>query len=208
MKKYIYWFVIPFTILLIDDFGKVGFIIVGVYLLSYFFFSRSSSESTKTTKKKVKTKSSSNSEATEKVSPTVHKPKKIPSKFSLSQNEFEAVINEQLNSLKGSFTKIFWVGDEHRNHPWSKQPGGCTVVVLFKNKTCLGYDKVKRPSRYTMKITKDFISNHYSNKHTDSLEEYLNEIYLTSDSGVDLKKVWHSNMHQNPWEILRKHRTK
>ena len=136
------------------------------------------------------------------------KPKTTSSKFNLSQNEFEDEINSQLNQLRGSITKILWVGDKHRRHPWSLQPGGCTVVVLFKNKKCLGYDKVKRPDRYTQKIAKDFISNHYSNFHIDTLEQYINEIYLTSDSGVDLKKVWHSNMHQSPWSILEKYRTK
>ncbi|WP_159019850.1 hypothetical protein [Algibacter sp. L3A6] len=127
-------------------------------------------------------------------------------KFTLSEAEFEKEISSQLNNITGSITRILWVGDKHRTHPWSLKPGGCTVVVLFTNKTCLGYDKVKRPDRYTRKISRDYISNHYSNAHSTNLEDYINEIYLTSDSGVDLKRVWHSNMRTSPWDILEKYR--
>jgi hypothetical protein len=127
----------------------------------------------------------------------------------MSLSEFEDEINYRLNKLRRAKTKIFWVGDEHRTHTWSLEPGGCTVVVLFKNETTfLGYDKVKRPDRYTKKITEDYISNKLSNRHIDTLEEYISEIYMTSDDSMDLHKAWCSNMKESPWEILEKYRVK
>lgn len=226
MKKIIGLIGIPIFILVVNEFEFTAFFMVGIYLLIYWIFFSDTNPSTKHNpkhstqpysvnkqreveakrkegyqkwlEKKREDKSILNSE---------HKSNAI-SKFSLSQKEFEEEINSQLNQYRGSFTKIFWVGDEHRLHPWSKEPGGCTIVVLFKNQSCLGYDKVKRPDRYTQKIARDHISNHYSNAHLHSLELYINEIYLTSEKGVDLKKVWHSNMHQSPWSILEKYRIK
>ncbi|PQJ82694.1 hypothetical protein [Polaribacter glomeratus] len=208
LKNIIFIVVIPFIILAVKGFGTMGFVICGGYLLFYFAYYHPEPSSNYVSQNPPVKKSSTTVATPLKVAPIVLKPKETPSKFSLSQNEFESEINQQLNIIKGSVTKIVWVGDSHRTHPWSLQPGGCTVVVLFKNKSCLGYDKVKRPDRYTLKIANDFLSNHYSNLHVDTLEQYINEIYLTSDSGVDLKKVWHSNMNQSPWSILEQYRTK
>jgi hypothetical protein len=129
-------------------------------------------------------------------------------KYDLTQSQFNEEINRQLDSIRGVHTPIFWVIDGHRTHPWSLIPGGCTVVVLFKDKACLGYDKVKRPDRYTKKITQEYICNKKSNTHYSSLEEYIAEIYLTSDMGVDLKRVWTSNSNGDLWDILEKYRTK
>lgn len=222
MKKFIGIIAIPFIILASNDFKIGGFLIAGCYFLFYYMFSGdnnstsySSSELEKKRKegynvwleKSRREKLQASVKVKKELLPISTKTISTPAKFTMSQNEFEVEINSQLNNIKGSITKILWVGDKHRTHPWSLKPGGCTVVVLFKNKACLGYDKVKRPDRYTQKISRDYISNHYSNAHSSSLEEYINEIYLTSDSGVDLKKVWHSNMRTNPWQVLEKYRT-
>ncbi|PNW27299.1 MORN repeat-containing protein [Formosa algae] len=182
--------------------------IIVIFILIYYLFKsvfKGSSNSVKQSYSQYTPPKSK--KTTEAPLPTQPKPRPI-SKFSMSESDFEEEINNQLNEIRGGNTKIYWVGDEHRTHPWSLQPGGCTVVVLFKDKNCFGYDKVKRPDRYTRKISKDYVSNHYSNSRFSSLEDYINEIYLTSHSGVDLKRVWHSNMGSNPWAILEKYRTK
>jgi hypothetical protein len=222
IKSILFILVIPFIILLSNDFELDGFIVAGCYLILYNYFSNDKDSDSYTPKELERKRKSGYDAWLEKsrkeklrtpvkvkkyFSPVINATTKTPTKFTMSQNEFETEINSQLNNIKGSLTKILWVGDKHRTHPWSLRPGGCTVVVLFKNKACLGYDKVKRPDRYTRKISQDYISNHYSNSHSSSLEDYINEIYLTSDSGVDLKKVWHSNMSTNPWQVLEKYRT-
>jgi hypothetical protein len=226
IKNIILIIVVPFIILAANDFETMGFVGAGFYLLVYFahFHPEPSSNYTSQTpakelerkrkegynawlEKSRREKLQKKEKAKKAFSPVIDGTTKTPIKFTMSQNEFETEINSQLNNIKGSLTKILWVGDKHRTHPWSLKPGGCTVVVLFKNKACLGYDKVKRPDRYTQKISRDYISNHYSNSHSTSLEHYINEIYLTSDSGVDLKKVWHSNMSMSPWQVLEKYRT-
>lgn len=129
-------------------------------------------------------------------------------KKDLTEIEFKNCINSQLNKSLNESKDIFWVGDEHRNHPWSLAPGGSTVVVLFKDQKCIGYDKVKRPDRYTIKITTDYISNNISNKHFSSLEQYIKSIYLAEDGKIELKKVWDTNTNLSPWEILEKYRIK
>ena len=126
----------------------------------------------------------------------------------LTEIEFKNKINLQLNLFLKKRTEIFWVGNEHRIHPWSIESGGSTVVVLFKDKKCIGYDKVKRPDRYTRKISTDYISNNFSNKHYNSLEQYIKSIYLAPDRTVELKKIWDTNTNLSPWEILEKYRIK
>jgi uncharacterized membrane protein YtjA (UPF0391 family) len=129
-------------------------------------------------------------------------------KKDLIETEFKNKINSQLNFLLKKRTEIFWVGDEHRAHPWSIEPGGSTVVVLFKDQKCIGYDKVKRPDRYTRKISTDYISNNFSNKQYNSLEQYIKSIYLAKDRTVELKKIWDTNTNLSPWELLEKYRIK
>lgn len=200
IKNITYIVLIPYIIISVNDFDAEGFIVVGIYLFFYFaFFHPEKKENKILSKPIVNIK-----DETTTITPKIVTP---PSKYRMSQFEFEEEINNQLNKIRGTFTRILWVGDQHRTHPWSLKPGGCTLVVLFNNKICFGYDKVKRPDRYTKKITREFIINYYSNKHTVSLEDYINEIYLTRDSGIELKKVWHSNMQENPWLILEKYRT-
>ena len=131
------------------------------------------------------------------------------SKGNYSETEFEMRIQEQFDKLSSSKTRIFWVGDEHRTHEWSKMRGGSTVVVLYKNeKACRGYDKVKRPDAYTKKISRDYIANNFSDSKSYDLESYISEIYLAKHSSRILKKVWHSNLNMSPWEILEKYRIK
>jgi hypothetical protein len=225
-KNIIFILVIPFIILASNDFETIGFVVAVFYLLYYFAKIHpepSSNNTYQNSPKELERKRKAGYDAwleksrkdkllkTVKVknvsSPVINVATKTPDKFTMSQSEFETEINNQLNEFRVSYTKILWVGDEHRKHPWSKRPGGCTVVVLFKDRVCKGYDKVKRPDRYTMKITKDYISDHYSNARYSSLEKYISEIYLTSERGVDLNKVWHSNMKMTPWEILEEYRT-
>lgn len=129
-------------------------------------------------------------------------------KKDLTEIEFKNKINSQLNFYLKKRTEIFWVGDEHRTHPWSIEPGGSTVVVLFKDQKCIGYDKVKRPDRYTRKISTDYISNNFSNQQYNSLEQYIKSIFLAQDGTVELKKIWDTNTHLSPWEILEKYRIK
>lgn len=126
----------------------------------------------------------------------------------LSENEFKNKINFQLNIHLKNKTEIFWVADEHRIHPWSIQPGGNTVVVIFKDKNCFGYDKVKRPDRYTRKITNDYIVNNKSNYKFKTLEEYIESIFLVQEGKITLNKVWDNSMSNSPWTILEKYRTK
>jgi len=125
-----------------------------------------------------------------------------------NQEEFELLINLQLNELRQRNTRIFWVGDEHRTNPWSLEEGGCTLVVLFENEHCRGYDKVKRPDAYAQKISRDYISNHYGSNHSDSLESYIEEIYIAQEFSPMLKKVWSSNFADSPWDVLKKYRVR
>ena len=138
--------------------------------------------------------------------PPLTKPNSTISKSKMTEIEYQELVGDQLNKLKSIKTPIFWVGDEHRTHPWSLRPGGCTVVVIFSNKECKGYDKVKRPDAYTTKITEDFVCNIRSNKQIKNLEDYLDEIYLVKEKEIILNKVWDKNMRISPWKILEKYR--
>ncbi|MBI9040208.1 hypothetical protein [Lutibacter sp.] len=123
-----------------------------------------------------------------------------------NQEEYESFINLQLNNLRKKETRIFWVGDEHRTHPWSLMEGGCTLVVLYQDSGCRGYDKVKRPDAYGQKITRDYISNNYNGNKFGDLETYIDEIFIAEENSFVLKRVWSSNSGLSPWEILEKYR--
>ena len=75
-------------------------------------------------------------------------------RIDLSDSQFKSKIELQLTTKALKTSPIFWVGDKHRTHPWSQRPGGCTVVVIYDDNKCFGYDKVKRPHRYIQKISK------------------------------------------------------
>jgi hypothetical protein len=71
--------------------------------------------------------------------------------------------------------KILWVDDEHRTNPWSLRPGGSTVVVEYLDNKILGYDKVKRPERYMLKIFKGDPLRIYHNWDENTLFKYLSD---------------------------------
>lgn len=201
MKNILWFIVIPFIIVASNDFKKEGLIMLGIYAFFYWLL-RNDKKPPYRTKNKLSDYSLKKSA------------KKISfSKFEMNQSSFENEINRQLNQIRGNISKIFWVGEEHRTHPWSKRPGGCTVVVIFKNENkdgyhCLGYDKVKRPYEYTASITKkNFISHHHRNNHFNSLESYIDDIYITTSYNTKLHQVWHSNMNKSIEEILSTYRT-
>jgi len=201
MKNILWFILIPFIILASNDFKKEGLIILGVYALFYWLL-RVDNKPPYSTQNNLSDYSFKKSASPNSVS-----------KFERNQSNFENEINRQLNQIRGITTKIFWVGDEHRTHPWSKRPGGCTVVVIFKNENkdgndCLGYDKVKRPYEYNAKITKkNFISYHISNFQFNDIESYINDIYIATENDVKLHHVWHSNMNMSLKEILSKYST-
>ena len=108
--------------------------------------------------------------------------------------------------------EIFWVGDEHRIHPWSVEPGGSTVVVVYLNEQVLGYDKVKRPHRYMPKIFKEDKSSIYS-KWDDStlykyLDDYVREIYAAKEGSSSLDFIWKNGDKESPLEKLEGYKTK
>ena len=142
------------------------------------------------------------------ITPIVQNIKVDSVKTNYSETKYEKEIEDQFQDLTSSSTRILWVGDEHRKHKWSLMPGGSTVVVLYRKNVCRGYDKVKRPDAYTKKISRDYITNNYSNVKIDDLELYISEIYLAKQNSTFLKKVWHSNLKTSPWEILKKYRVK
>lgn len=125
----------------------------------------------------------------------------------LSETQFNNYVQSQLNYLEGRSTPITWSPDEHRKHPWSRRPGGCTVVVIYSNGACRGYDKVKRPHRYLREITKDYISNFTSNHRDDTLEDYIKAFYAAEQGVVRITKVWSNGHRQSPWELLERYAT-
>lgn len=119
MKNILWFIVIPFIIVASNDFKKEGLIMLGIYAFFYWLL-RNDKKPPYRTKNKLSDYSLKKSA------------KKISfSKFEMNQSSFENEINRQLNQIRGNISKIFWVGEEHRTHPWSKRPGGCTVVVIF-----------------------------------------------------------------------------
>ncbi len=93
-----------------------------------------------------------------------------------------------------NFTKkIFWVGDEHRTHPWSQRPGGGAVVVSYLNGAVRGYDKVKRPHKYIPKIFMgDKESIFYMQEGTlfDYLEKYVASVGAARSGSATLEVLW------------------
>jgi hypothetical protein len=146
------------------------------------------------------------------INPIVIKEKQIKSK-SNPKTEKEKEITDFFEKKFPNKPSIFWVGDKHRTHPWSKQPGGCTVVTILKKEysksnRCLGYDKIKRPYEYTSKIIVPYISNHTSNKRIYNLGKYIENIYIAKENSNRIYEVWSSNMNGSLEEILMKYRTK
>lgn len=128
-------------------------------------------------------------------------------RIDLSDGEFKSKIELQLITKSLKTTPIFWVGDKHRTHPWSQRPGGCTVVVIFDDNKCFGYDKVKRPHRYIQKISHEYLINYHSNVRIETLEEYIDCIYAVKENEVSLNLVWNKNMYNSPWEELEEYAT-
>ncbi len=105
----------------------------------------------------------------------------------------------------------------HRTHPWSLRPGGVTVVVLYINGNCYGYDKVKRPQNYMkviigrelQKIDPDIenIYNSDDNEHIETLQEYVEGICITKEGKIKLTKVWHKRSNANPWKVMEPYAT-
>ncbi len=125
--------------------------------------------------------------------------------------DFFKNIENQIKEIKGKEIKIFWVGDSHRSHPWSLMPGGNTVIVLFKDLNCYGYDKVKRPDMYMSKVIGETIKNIYSrndNIRYDTLEEYLEEIFIVRPNSLLIEKAWNRKSKTNFSKSLEKYRTK
>ena len=125
----------------------------------------------------------------------------------LSDQAFQNEIQQQLNTLTRRSKRIYWVGDKHRTHPWSLRPGGCTVVVIYEDGECRGYDKVKRPHKYLRKISEDYISNFASNYRYRSLEDYINGLYAVREGEVKLRRVWSKGSSGSPWELLESYAT-
>lgn len=125
-----------------------------------------------------------------------------------NETEFQNIVDEQLLEKNNGCTEILWVGDKHRTHPWSMMPGGCTVVVLFKNGACLGYDKVKRPHKYLPKISQEYLCNEYSNYKTNTVEQYIDSIYAIHEGETKLNFVWNKYRGKSPWDLLETYSTK
>ena len=108
--------------------------------------------------------------------------------------------------------EVFWVGDEHRVHPWSVEPGGSTVVVEYLNNQILGYDKVKRPHRYMPKIFKEDKRNIYCKWNDSTLYKYLNEYvsktYAAKEGSNRLDSIWAQGDKRLVLEKLEKYKTK
>lgn len=121
--------------------------------------------------------------------------------------QFKNNIQKQLIDKKNGSTVISWVEDEHRRHPWSIMPGGCTVVVIFSDKKCFGYDKVKRPHKYLQKITNDYICNLNCSQKVNNLESYIDSIYAVKEGETSLNSVWTRSDEVSPWDLLQKYAT-
>lgn len=130
------------------------------------------------------------------------------SRTGLSETQFQSSVQKQLNEYERGKTSIFWVGDKHRTHPWSVMPGGCTVVVIYEDGECRGYDKVKRPHKYLQKVSNDYISNFTSNRRTKTLEEYIECLYAIREGKVKLNLVWRKGTKGSPWSLLEAYATK
>lgn len=144
-----------------------------------------------------------------KPSSTIRTPE-VASRFSresYSDEEFQNEIQKQLNEWLNESKRIYWVGDEHRNHPWSLRPGGCTVVVLYENGECRGYDKVKRPHRYLKQVSEDYLSNFESNFRHEYLSSYIKHLYAVREGEVKLHRVWSKPTDRSPWTSLEKYAT-
>lgn len=117
-----------------------------------------------------------------------------------------------IKTFKNYGKEIFWVGDEHRIHPWSVEPGGGTVVVVYKSGQILGYDKVKRPHRYMPKIFKGDKKNIFSKWDDNTLYKYLDEyvekIYAAKEGSDDLDFIWKNGDEENLLEKLEEYKTK
>lgn len=127
---------------------------------------------------------------------------------SLSENEFKKEIERRFLKISSYSNEIFWVKDKDRKHAWSLIPGGCTVVVMYKNKACRGYDKVKKPHSYVKSISREYLVNTRSNKKHISIEQFISEIYLAGENSVDISEVWNSDMGINPWKVLEEYKDK
>lgn len=132
----------------------------------------------------------------------------IGERKNFTDNEFKTEIQSQLNTNERNVTRIHWVEDNHRTHPWSVMPGGCTVVVIYSDKQCRGYDKVKRPHKYLKKVSEDYISNFRSNRRISTLEEYIECLYAVKEGQVKLNLVWRKGNRSSPWDSLEPYSTK
>jgi len=108
--------------------------------------------------------------------------------------------------------EILWVGDSHRTHPWSLEPGGSTVVVEFLDGKILGYDKVKRPHRYMPKIFREdkrfiFYKNG-DNEQYKFLNQYIAKIHAAYQGEDTLDSVWYNGDNELPWDKLESYKTK
>lgn len=102
------------------------------------------------------------------------------------------VLNKKINELRGNSIKIIWVSKRFRTNPLSKIDGGSTVVVLFENGKCFGYDNIKDIESYTINIIDDYITKN-NNDHFNTLEEYVKEIYISNDND-NIMKIWDITM--------------
>lgn len=140
----------------------------------------------------------------------VREPLNIVKEESIIKKEYQydSAVEEQLARKFNRKTKIFWAGDNHRTHPWSLMPGGCTVVVMYKDGKCVGYDKVKRPDRYLMKVTCEYLCDIDSNVQVDTVGEYIDGIYAVADGETELEEVWTQYDTSSPWDLLEAYRVK
>jgi len=108
--------------------------------------------------------------------------------------------------------EIFWVGDKHRTHAWSIEPGGSTVVVEYLSGQILGYDKVKRPHRYMPKIFRDDKKSIYCNWNDETLYKYLDDyvkkIYAAQEGSNTLNPIWKNGDKESLLKELEKYKTK
>ena len=122
------------------------------------------------------------------------------------------MINIDANVFVNYRKEIYWVGDTHRTHPWSIEPGGSTVVVEYINGQILGYDKVKRPDRYMPKIFKEDKESIYSiwddNTLHKYLDEYVGKIYAAKEGSTTLDFIWKNGDKDLPIEKLKEYKTK
>lgn len=140
--------------------------------------------------------------------PSPPRPIPIPdTRIDLTVYQFQGLVQNQLNSLEERAVKIHWVEDEHRTHPWSKRPGGCTVVVIYSNGHCRGYDRVKRPHRYLNKVSQDYISNFMSDQRIDTLDKYIEKFYAAREGAVRISLVWSKRDGISPWSALERYAT-